>query len=204
VNISELQLNQFNITLVYETLDLGHVSRDKVAKIFEERPIITELPEVIIAVDQSQKRNVQFTNRRVHITLQVDNEDVDNKVTWITNAIIKLSSAVEKSTLKAYGFNLDGEGILEMENIGKYFKDKFMLGQKAIENTLKGPIISTSPNFTVKQPDCDLLVAFRPGINAVGFHVNCHFVSNSLPNDKDMYRQFHEKLSVIKELLAEI
>ena len=202
--ISDFRLNQLNITLLYESLDLGHVSRDKVAKVFEERPIITELPEVIIAVDQTQKRNVQFGNRRIHINLQADNEDVDNKVTWITNAVIKLALAVEEGSLIAYGFNIDGEAILEMANVGEYFKDKFLLEQKAIESTLNGPIISTSPNFTVKQPDCDFVASFMPGTNGFRFHVNCHFVSNSLPDDMDICRQFQEKLSVIKELIADI
>ncbi|MHB8077411.1 hypothetical protein [Desulfosporosinus fructosivorans] len=204
MNISDFRLNQFNITLLYETLDLGLISRDKVVKAFEERPIITEFPEVLIAVDQSQKRNAQFGNRRIHINLQVENEDVDNKVKWITNTIIQIASAVEDSKLIAYGFNIDGESTLEIINVGEYFKDKFLLEQKAIENTLKGSIVSTSPNFTVKQPDCDFNVALIPGVNNLGFHVNCHFESNALPIDTEMYRQFQGKLSVIKELLSEM
>jgi hypothetical protein len=204
VDITDFRLNQFNITLLYENLDLGLISRDKVVKVFEERPIFTELPEVLIAVDQLQKRNVQIGNSRIHVNLQVDNEDVDNKVAWITDTVEKLISAVEESTLIAYGFNVTGEAILEISNVGEYFKNKFLSEQKDIETTLGGSIISASPNFTVKQPDCDLVVALAPGINGLGFHVNCHFASNSLPDNTYISTQFHKKIAVIQELLAVI
>lgn len=80
MRLKNCELNVINVTFVFQDLNRDYISRDHIRGIVDDKPIITDLPDVLVVIYPQQEIQAIFEGRRVMVNLAVRPEvsyDVD-------------------------------------------------------------------------------------------------------------------------------
>lgn len=206
MRLKNCELNVINVTFVFQDLNRDYISRDHIRGIVDDKPIITDLPDVLVVIYPQQEIQAIFEGRRVMVNLAVRPE-VSYDVDMLASIAIGVLNSVKGSNLVAYGFNFHGAGQLEgIQDVGSYFKNKFFREQAELESAF-GSIFSVAPRFGLRGSAYDINVSLEPHDNnpsGFGFHFNFHKNRPAIPNVEQLGDEMRSTKGLIKELLEKI
>ncbi|AQS57999.1 hypothetical protein [Desulforamulus ferrireducens] len=185
MKVKSLDIQRINITLVFEELDRDFISRDFIRNILTNKPIIHELPDVLLIVYPDIHAQAVIEGKRISLNIQYKNEIASNIYQTLSILACGFKDAVTKGNLIAYGYNYDGIGEIEedMGSVSLMFKEKFLKEQKQLEDYFGGEIFLMSPKFSLRNRECEIHVEFQPiSESSFSYHLNVHFNTTQLPN----------------------
>jgi len=208
MKIQSLQVNQANITFVWDKLDFDNISRDKMRKIVpDKKSIIAELPDALILNYNDSNINASFQGRKLYVNVpnQV-NKDIEENFNILCNLADGLYYSVYEANLIAFGINFDGEAVFGGEgSIHQFFISNFVKDYKSFGEKLDGEITSVSPKFGLKKNGLLYNISFDPIFEEEKkfiFHLNIHFAKNNFKEYRllvDNLKAFYEELIQIFE-----
>ena len=198
-----------NITLVYDTLDLHTIDRNKLREIIPDfPPTVMDMPEMVVAVFPPSPWLIQIGDRRIRINIAAESEGLGDFPLW--EYAIKSNELVptDKASLIAYGYNFDFGVRFEDVTPQTALISKFTSNRSALEDTLQGTLISYLPRIVFKTGDLQYDIIFEP-LNDVRMkvHGNAHLQHSGiqLPTLEDLkssyIAQYEHLRHVIEKLL---
>ena len=190
MNIREISLTRFNVILVFDTLDMSNVSFDIIKTNFNNQAQIHQLQNNLAIVMLANPRlQVQIERNRLVFICQ--NNNIRETFDIYPETINKFLEAISDNNMTAFGYNFDGNAILDYNediSIGKYFMNKFESNWKQINKISNGEVSSFNPNFTIKFD----AFAYNININVsaeknFSFHLNVHYDN---PGDLKLSSEF--------------
>jgi hypothetical protein len=200
-----------NFTLVYDTLDLRTIDRNKIREIIPDiTPTIMDTPEMVVVVYSPSPWLFQFGDRRIRINVAAEVKGPGDFPLW--EYAIKCNDLIptDKASLIAYGYNFDFGIRFQDITPQNVLISKFVSNRPALEDTLQGSLISYRPRIVFKTGDVQYDVIFDP-VDEVRMkvHGNVHFqfAGIQLPSRDELKVSFigqYEHLSnVIEKLINE-
>lgn len=209
MKLYEFIVNRINITYAYDQLDRDFISRDKIRRAISEKPIITDLPDVLLVSYPQQGSNIIFDDKRAIINIPVKrHEDLASSFELLSSLGTVIYETIEKGDMIAYGFNFDGFGKVEKEftPIGNYFKEIFFKQIPLLEECFEGKIVRVSPKFSLKKEEYDFNISFEPTdeVDVFSFYLNVHFDNGTIPSAEELNISIQEKHDLFRRLLETI
>jgi hypothetical protein len=207
--LNVIELKNINIAFVYEELDKDLVSRDRLRSIFinDEKPQITDFPNILIVNYKQIGLNVLFEEKRIIISLPVK-ENNSTAFELLSSLGRSIYEAVENPNVAFYGFNYQGTAKVEPDlvPIGAFFKDKFLKEQTQLEDTFQGEIYKVFPKFSLKRQECEFYIALEPTQqnDEFSFHLNVHFETGNIPTVEQFNESIATKYDLFRHLLETI
>ncbi len=194
-----------NITLVYDSLDLGEIDRNQLRKLLEPlpAPVVMDTPDRIITVWAPQQLVVDIGDNRIRITIQKETGDVCDFPIWETAS--KCGQLLSTEQLVAFGFNFEAGSELPKGNVGSLLIDRFVHDRPALEATLGGTLVSFTPRWTFERNNTtyDLIVDAIDQTH-MKTHLNAHFPKQHLPSSEDLKVSFKEEFDFVPSLLEQL
>src|SRR5712672_3518685 len=143
----KLQLLNRNITLVYDSLDLGLVSADKIRQALGIGASLGMQPDGIVALVPEQSCIVQLANKRLSVTSSKPVEEIADK--FITNLTMSLHDAIpsDRAKLLAYGLNYEIVVPAADPNVRQRMLETLLGDIDAINEILGGKLVSARPTL---------------------------------------------------------
>ncbi|RCK72742.1 MAG: hypothetical protein ANABAC_1276 [Anaerolineae bacterium] len=200
-----------NITIVYKSLDLQSVDRNKLREIVPGvTPTIMDMPEMLVAVFPPYPWLIQFSDRRLHVNLSVESNELGEFPLWEYAQRAHLTVSPDKAPLHAYGFNFDFgvrfDGITPQELL----ISKFVSNRRALEEEIQGTLVSYMPRVVFSSDTIQYDIIFEPiDENRMKIHGNAHieYPGIELPSSEELkalYKiQFERLRNTISKLIRE-
>lgn len=205
MNMPEHNLNVINITILFSHLNRDYVSRDKIRVLISEKPIITDLPDLLLFHYPQNGATIIFENQRIIINSQA--KEGLSKISSLLASLAKgACEAVEEGNIIAYGFNFDGTVKVgtAFVPIAKYFKEKFFIPQPSLESTFEGTMEGVSPKFTLRRQEFDFNIALEPMADKndlFSYHLNVNFATSTIPSIEELSDDINIKFVLFMRLL---
>lgn len=198
-----------NITLVYDSLPLQAIDRNKLRELVDSQvqPVVMDTPEMIVLVYPPEPIVIRVGDRRIRITLQQQSEGIGHVPLWeIAHKCDRLVSG-SKSALVAYGFNYDVGVALADGNAHTVTKDLFVADPHKIESALAGHILSFTPRVTFERDQIRYDLVFEAvDEQHLKVHLNTHFEFNeiALPSQDALQAAFREGFEYLISMLPRL
>jgi hypothetical protein len=201
-------LQSVNITLVYKSLPLDDVDRNRLRDILgSEQSVVMDAPEMIVFIAPRLNIVVQLGDRRIRITGQSGRRPSETPMCSIA---VQLDQMASSDNLVAYGFNYDVvfEGS-ETQPVSDFFRSRFITNEQRVAELLNGEILTSIPRlvFTRGEKKYDLILEPLDESH-IKAHLNAHFQATSLPGEADLSESFEAELdtflSIVRDLLEEL
>lgn len=204
--VHQMRVTNQNITLVYKSIDLGRVDRNRLRQIIGDKVTLMDTPDVIIAI--SPPALIQIDQKRVQISAQLP----DSKTPPDEYPIWKLAhdsqQLIENGNLIAYGFNY--QIILKQEDVAidELLLSYFLPDRNRIESILgdDAPINLISPKIAFMRNDLKYglqLETNEERRDLLG-HMNVHFVAQQLPDVERLEVDYSENLQYFQSILNKL
>jgi len=198
-----------NITLLYDSLDLQAIDSSELKKFMgsQAKPMVMDMPEMIVVVYPAEPLVIQMGDRRTRITLQQGSHDIGELPLWEIALKCNQLVAKTKSTLVAYGFNYDVGVILTSENANEAVLDLFISDSQVIEDALEGHILSFVPRLIFQQDQTRYDLVLEPmAEQRIKVHLNAHFEFEGivLPHKDQLKASFHEEFEYLASILPRL
>lgn len=198
-----------NITMVYGTLDLQTIDRNKLREIIPDlTPTVMDMPEMVVAVYPPSPWLIQIGDRRIRINVAAEIEGLGDFPLWEYAIKCKELLPSDKASLIAYGYNFDFGFRFKDSNPQDILISKFAPNRAALEDILQGALVSYLPRILFKTGDVQYDIIFELLNDAqMKVHGNAHFQYDGIhlpPLDglKSSYIAQYEHLrNVIEKLL---
>ncbi len=199
-------LNQ-NITLVYDALDLQTVNSGKLKGLIADiKPMVMDMPEMIVAVYPPAPIIIQIGDKRIRITLQQQNENIGSIPLW--DIALRCQELVPQSQqLVAYGLNYDVAVQVENGDVQEITTRLFIPDLQVIEDVLNGKLLSFTPRLQFKREQVHYDLILEPlEKQIIKAHLNAHFGDEALEISeailkKAFYQEFKYLTSMLPKLL---
>ena len=187
-----------NITLVYDSLDLQTVDRNRLRDIasIHTQPMIMDTPEMIVAVYTTDSVFIQIGDRRIRVTVQQSAQQLGGVPIWDIAAKSSQLAPEAKSRLIAYGFNYDVGGRMTEVDVMPTLTRIFVPSVQELEDTLQAQLVSVMPRLLFQRGHTRYDLVIEPvDQRHIKAHFNTHFewVALALPSPQDLRLSFlHE------------
>lgn len=186
-----------NITLLYDTLPLERLDRNRLRGIFED-PLLTvmDTPELVVMFAPTRSLVAQFGDRRVRLT---DQSQRLVEQTNLAELATQVNKAIQGSKLAAYGFNFESVLALgESQTPAFMLKARFLPDEEQIALLVGGQIELMAPRLVFWRGMTRYDLFFDPDPKQLKAHVNVHFETGTLPSAKAL----QESIRAEHELFA--
>lgn len=197
------QLYNINVTIKYEYLDRGLISRDGLRKLVPEgeEVIINDLPDVLLVIFPHS--HIIIDEERVSINCPVeDNSEADfDLLADFTRKVVEL---IDKGRISAFGFNYAGKAECPEEIIvSEYFIKQFMKPNPQLETAFGGKITKVEPQFSLTRSDCTFNISLNTDSDpqAFKYNVNVHYSKNSLPPKQKISQMLSSQYEIYNNLI---
>jgi hypothetical protein len=137
-----------NITIVYESLDLKSVDRNKLQEIIPGvTPTVMDMPEVLVAVYPPEPWLIQVGDRRMRVNLAMEVDGLGDFPLWEYAIQSQQIIPVGKAPLLAYGYNFDFGVRFDGATPQEMLISKFVLNRPALEEEIQGTLVSYLPRL---------------------------------------------------------
>jgi hypothetical protein len=195
-----------NITLLYDSLDLGpaHIDRNRLREIAGENAMVMDTNEMIVAAQPTNAVIFQLGDRRIRISAQRPSKNMGEILLWLFAQ--DLNQLVARAKLIAYGFNFGV--IAEMERESKAtFAMLFLASRTDLERNLSGTVESVVPRIRFKRDSVryDLILEPQQDKQFIA-NLNAHFERNALPPqnvlERDYKSEYREFVALLNRVLG--
>ncbi|MDK1080454.1 MAG: hypothetical protein QGD88_03155 [Anaerolineae bacterium] len=193
-----------NITVVYDSISLSEISRDKIRKMVpNHEPSVQDIPDEVIACvypDLGLLRCV-WDKRRV----RVDSEEI-HKFEQVVNLAVGANRLVQRnSKVIAYGFNFSVQLSVPNNKPDKYLKQVLIKDPDQLERKLDGTLESVEVSIVIKRKEEKIKFEFSPSDETLQAKINFHFGDvDKVPTKVTMNRSFQKSMQTAEELLSKI
>ncbi len=201
----QILLKGLNITIVYQTLNIGNIDRRRIQGLLgnTNKVIITEIPpDLLVFIEPATTNMVQFGDRRIRITNQAP------QYTDLSRLAIEINDAIPNTQIVAFGLNYDfqvnlveSEARIKIMNIFGESLKKYLEKLGSNEDPL---VFLPRVIYRIDGVQHDLILEpAEPSI--IGVHLNVHFESNQLPGLKELANlqrtKFDYSIGILSNLL---
>jgi len=197
-----------NITLVFDSLDLGSIDSNKLKRLRGDgvqSPVLMDTPEMIVAIFPPEPLVVQIGDKRIRLTLQGEH-DVGSVPLWEFAAGCKKLVPKSKSNVIAYGFNYDIGVMIHDEQAMSMLQERFLCDAAQIEQVLEGELHSFTPRFKFNRNGTSYDLILEPiDDQHIKAHQNAHFVSqNRLPSPSKLESSYLEEYQYFARIISKL
>lgn len=168
-----------NITLVFESMDLAKISRDRIRAAMPEAALM-DTPELLVIMAPPGLA-IQVGQGRVIVGDQTQSPPGSTDI-WTPTTV--LAEAAQGFDIVAFGFNYDADVSLEgTEDAGAYLTQVLLPTADTLRAGLGAQRLSLAPRLRYTKGSAEYDVRLEPlGGAAVRVHLNCHFARQPLPD----------------------
>lgn len=165
-----------NITIVYESLNLQDVDRNKLREIIPgATPTVMDMPEVLVAVYPPEPWIIQFGDRRMRVNLAAETDGLGDFPLWEHAIQAQQIIPPDKAHLLAYGYNFDFGVRFDGTTPQEKLISKFVLNRTVLEEELQGNLVSYLPRLVFSVGFVQYDIVFEPIDNSrMKVHGNAH------------------------------
>ena len=200
-----------NITLVYDALDLRELDPGVLKRQLSPMATIMDTPQMIVVVDPSGPLIIQFVDNRIRLSLQKKVSDVNQLGKFGRNNLWNLAldshrlAQKQKRGLIAYGFNYDVVIDNYAQDVAALLNKMFIKNPDQLADTLDAEAIAIVPRIKFSRDDAvyDLILVPIDG-TGLKAHLNVHFATSEIPNQKNMKSNFGNQFAYLSEHLAQL
>ena len=200
-----------NITIVYESLDLQSVDRNKLREIIPGvTPTVMDMPEVLVAVYPPHPWLIQVGDRRMRVNLAIEVDGLGDFPLWEYALKAQQIIPAGKAPLLAYGYNFDFGVRFDGLTPPEILISKFVPNRQALEEEIQGTLVSYLPRLIFSNGTVQYDIVFEPMNNTrMNIHGNAHiqYPGIQLPSSEELKKsyvaEFERLQSTISRLFQE-
>lgn len=206
VALRDLTLQRASIVIVYDAIDRGRISRDRLREMIPEGDAqFIDMPggPLIIAVEPIQDTNCIFDARRIYLN---EGGQVEPGSGHLARMATVASSAVQGGTMVAYGLNFAVRASVEgTDSVGHLLRDKLLKSLGELEATVGGAVSWFAPKIKYVVGDVEFQLGMDPSEDEptlLRAHLNVHHAVQSLPTQDELSRELGEQFQYMRDLLG--
>jgi hypothetical protein len=172
-----------NITLLYDTLSLERLDRNRLRGVFKD-PLLSvmDTPELVVIFAPTHSLVAQFGDKRVRLT---DQSQPLIEQTNLAELATQVDKTIQGSKLVAYGFNFEIALVLnDGQTPASILKARFLPDEEHIALLVDGQIEIMAPRLVFWRGATRYDLFFDPDPKLLKAHINVHFETNKLPSAK--------------------
>ncbi len=172
-----------NITLVYDTLPLDRLDRNRLRALFDDPHLtVMDTPELVVLFAPARALIAQFGDQRVRLT---DQRQHSPDQTSLANLAAEIDKTIQGSRIIAYGFNFEiGLALNDSQTAAQMLKTHFLPDEEQIALLVGGQIEITAPRLVFWRGTTRYDLFFDPDPKQLKAHLNVHFATSDLPTAK--------------------
>jgi len=199
------ELVDASIVMVFDVIDRRQISRDLLREMITgESPLYVDMPggPLIVNYEGIPDTNCVINDRRILLSQSGHVDPGKSNLAEMANVA---KAAIGDATMIAYGLNLRVKGSIEgIDNVGEFFRDKFMRGLQELETGVGGRILRMFPRLEYVIADARYQLRIDPDPDredVCGAHLNIHYATESLPEPSDLALALHEGFAHLGQVL---
>lgn len=207
-------ISGLNITLVYDSIDLRSVNRNKLQSVFPEiAPAVMDTPDVIVATyHPAIPLVVQIERHRLQVSV-VQEFSPDNWIDGLEHFplwqyIHDFSDILPvTSSLIAYGYNFDLVLHTSEGQSSQVLNTAFVGNPQDLEDLLQGTLIHFSPRIVFSKDSIKYDIRFEPlSEDQIRIHINAHFEHPhiSIPGPDDVRATYLSNVEYAVDLIQRL
>lgn len=206
--IQMLELETTSIVILYEQIDDGEISRDRLRSMISgESPRLIDMPggPLIVHYEELPGTNCIVNERRIHLSQAGTVEPGQGNLAEMATAA---GEAIGDATMVAYGLNFNVRGsIRDIDSIGQFLRDRFLRHREHLEMAVGGQISWMFPRleYVIADVRYQLRIDPDPSDEAVfKAHLNVHHATESLPGVSELSLGLREGFEYLGRVLDEV